>query len=190
MGLTVKDIKDLQKELVRAIRCIQPGNGTIEDPVHIMDRCLCDDVAGDGSVVVNFVRFFELDTTTGAISQIGDYRSDLSGPYVPQGTIRQCSEIGQTVFLNQGRVVLQGPAVWVRPDLVESVTVKVYRVTDPGQPPLVTDYTTTTTPLMVGDVETWSIQGDMPALQALTGTFQVETFGANDYVVILWTQLQ
>lgn len=161
----------------------QAGGGGASGP-QLFSACLCDDVNGDGSVVVNFIRVVSI-TDGGVLAQVGDFLPDYSATYTPLGTVTPCGEVGAAPAIAQVRELLVGPTTWVRPANLQSLTYKY--ITDGGTGgATVTDNNTTVTPLVVGDIETFSTDPEFAV--SLGGTFQLDLL-AGDQIVILYTEI-
>ena len=188
-GALITIYLDANYQITNVLPSGQPCDVACSPSQNQQELCLCDDVNGDGTVVNRFIRIVSI-ASDGTITIVGDYLPDYSGPYTVQGTVRDCSDIGNNVFLVQNRIELAGIQAWTRPDLAESVTIKVRRVGDFNNPPTITDAAGTVTPLYAGDVETWSVEGNAPAVSWLTGDFIVTLNHPDDIITIVWTQLQ
>jgi hypothetical protein len=115
-------------------------------------------------------------TTT--IDQLAD-----GTPYVPVGPLDfECDCLVCEDALEQFREHFEGVFTWVRPALVHMVTVKCRALDAPGSV-TITDAASNTTPMFVGDEETW-----LGEAEPLVGTFQVDGAGAGDVVTILYTR--
>lgn len=165
------------------------GTFTFGDCIQssIYQRCLCDDVNGDQSLIVNYIEFYRYDPVTNAITVIGTWREDLSATYIPVNPI-DCNLIGNTVLLVQQREELTGIFVWNRPaNQIQSITLKV-RATGPTNP-TVRDNANRVTNLYLGDVETWSTLDDTNAAGWLTGGFTITSIDPKTIITILYTEL-
>lgn len=169
-----------------------PGAGTFTfgecstSAAQVFKRCLCDDVNGDGSLIVNYVQFYQYDPGSNSITVTGNWNEDLTALYVPVNAT-DCNAIGAPQQIVQRRQDLTGVTAWVRPINVQSLTIKVRRVGDVLNPPTITDNNGTTTPLFIGDVETWSVL-DTEAL-LLQGAFTITLNNVNDHITIIYTEL-
>ena len=153
---------------------------------QIFQRCLCDDVNGDGSLIINYVQFYTYDPATNAIAVTGNWLADLSATYTPINPI-DCDSIGTDVKVVVRRFDLIGSSTWTMPVDVQSFTIRVRRIGDILNPPTITDNNGTATPLFLGDVETYSILTEDSTV--LQGTFSVTNNNAGDYITINYTQI-
>lgn len=169
-----------------------PGAGTFTfgacsvSDTQVFQRCLCDDVNGDGSIIFTYIEFYQYDPATNSITVTGTWNETLTAIYVPVNPV-DCDSLGNPIQIVQRRLDLIGVTNWVRPVDAQAVTLKVRRVGSVLTPPTITDNNGTITPLFLGDVESWSIiDGDSTVLQ---GTFSVTNNNAGDYITINYTQI-
>jgi hypothetical protein len=160
--------------------------GACNTSLNVYQRCLCDDVNGDGSLIVPFVQFYTYDHVNNVIAFTGSFTNDLSAPYVPVNAV-DCETIGSVLTVSQQREHFNGVFVWNRPANTQSVTVKVRSVGNSVTPPTVTDQSGRVTPLYAGDSDTWSINDNENLF--LNGGFTVTGNHPNDVITILYTQL-
>lgn len=153
---------------------------------QIFQRCLCDDVNGDQSLIVNYIEFYTYDPSTNSITVTGYWDQDLLNPYVPVNPIN-CSTIGTATQLVQRRVHLTGAQVWNRPNTVVSMTIFVRRIGDVTNPATITDNAAVITPLFIGDNITYGIINDNNTL--LQGTFSITMMDVDDIITINYLEL-
>ena len=142
---------------------------------------LCDDVNGDGSLIVPFVRVVSVNADTGVVMIVGQYTPDYSASYSPTNPVA-CGSIGNDVFYRQQRIALQGVGLWSRPSMVVRVTVTVVAVGNIANPPTVS-CNSGTSPLFTGTSETW----ESPDGNFLSDTFSVST-KVGDIILIAYTE--
>lgn len=169
-----------------------PGAGTFTfgacatSAAQVFQRCLCDDVNGDGSLIRHYVEFYQYDPGTNAITVTGLWNEDLTLPYVPVNPV-DCATIGTPASVIQRRIDLQGITVWNRGLTIQSFTIKVRRVGSVLNPPTITDNAGVITPLFIGDVETYSVL-DTDAL-VLGGNYTITLNNVDDYISIIYTEI-
>jgi hypothetical protein len=149
--------------------------------IKVEPRCKCDDVNGDGSVIVNFVQAYQICITNGVVvsTLIGSYTDDTySTPYVVQGAVVNCSAIGASARVSQQRLVLSGAGSWVVPGDVLAYSIKVVQA---NGGPTFTDTSGIVTPLFVGESVSFS-DGSEEGMVFVPGAI-VTTLGG-DIVVI------
>ena len=154
---------------------------------EIRSICRCDDVNGDGSLIVTYTEFYTIDLA-GVITIIANYTDLPWTPYVPVNPV-DCNSIGTTVSLVQQREHLTGPFIWNRPgNNIESLTIKVRNI-DPLNPPTITDRAGRITPLFIGDVESWGVNGNNPdAIGLLIGGFTITSSSPSTVITLLYTE--
>lgn len=169
-----------------------PGAGTFvfgscsNTTAEIYQRCQCDDINGDGSVVIRYIEFYQYDPATNTITVLGTFSSDLSTPYVPINPV-DCGTLGTEPQIVQRRIELSGVTAWNRPLTVQSMTIKVRRVGSILTPPTITDNAGNITPLYIGDVETWSVLDT--AATVLQGTFTITLNNVGDTISVIYTEM-
>ena len=169
-----------------------PGAGTFtfgpcsQTNDQVFQRCLCDNINGDLSVIVNYIEFYTYDPTTNTITVTGTWTEDLTAPYVPINPI-DCNAIGAPTSLVQRKVDLTGIQVWNRPTTVTSLTIRVRRIGDITNPPTTIDNNAVVTSLFIGDTESYGIIN--PSHTILQGTFSVNLNHANDFITIHYLEL-
>lgn len=155
-----------------------------EAPLNQFDQiCLCDDVNGDGSNIVPFVRVIEY-VEGGTVQIFGDFTPDYSAPYSATNPV-DCNSIGSPT--NSGIRGLDVPPsqVWASlPVTAESVTVIARTIGNPATPPTITTDAGTVS-LILGQPYTWR---KAESAVFLNGTFSVTT-GAGDNVSVIWTEV-
>lgn len=161
--------------------------GPCTDGDQIFKACRCDDVNGDGSLIVRYIEFYTVDAASGTITILSNYTENPWTLYVPVNPV-DCDSLGVVQNLVQRRLSFTGVFVWNRPATnVQSVTVKVRNVGTVL--PTVTDNAGGVTSLYNGDVETWSlIDGNTSGVPWLTGNFIVASVDANTEITILYTE--
>lgn len=131
-----------------AITLVRP-NGTLCDEDNVVDtikQCLVDDVNGDGTNLVPFVRYVSL-KVDGTTEVIADYNSTLTGPYVAVNAVDP-GTLGLPASGRSGRVEVNG--VWSPTSLMKSYTIRATSASS------YTDSNNITTPIITGEVVTWS----------------------------------
>lgn len=178
---------DINGVLVPApVGTIVPGQCNAN--TQVFERCRCDDVNGDGSLIVNYIEFYTVNPTTGVPTILSTYTDPPWTPYVPINPV-DCASIGTTVSLVQRRVELSGIFVWNRPVNIQSLTIKVRR-TNNTVFPTITDNGGGVTNLYLGDVETYSHLGDQSTVpQWLTGNFIVSSASPDTLITISYTEI-
>lgn len=150
--------------------------GNCECPAQVLEQCRCDDTDGDGVGDTDYVELVSVDCT-GALTSLGTYIPDLSGPYTPVSPA-ECPVEGAPPArgVQAHRVELAPGQTWdlSSQPLVQSVTVTAHGGT--GQITTVDGGST----LHAGEAVTWSVQReddamlDGPlAITAQTGTVTV-----------------
>jgi len=154
--------------------CLGGDSGENCQPVQAV--VLCDEQGP-------FLRLYLFDCDNGTFA--GSIDRSLDGAaYVPVGDISDCGcETCQPYQYRQHREEISGQGVWVRPVDASSVTVKCRVVANGNNPPTITDADLVTTPLYMGDEETWA----SPDGTSLVDNFTVTT-NANDLVTIVWLE--
>lgn len=136
------------------------GDCTPDTCGKVEARCKCDDVNGDGSVITNFVKAYEICVTNGVITStfIGNFTDDtFTTPYVLQGTEVDCSAIGADARVSQQRLVLNGAGSFSIPADCISYSVKVFAA---GGGPTFTDSAANVSPLYAGETMIFSDGSD------------------------------
>lgn len=82
------DRRRYQCEVIRLLECLIASQAAGE---LIQKQTLCDDVNGDGSLIVPFFRFVTIDPNTCDTTIICDIAFDLSGPYTILGNVIECT---------------------------------------------------------------------------------------------------
>ncbi|MFJ6014464.1 hypothetical protein [Streptomyces sp. NPDC092952] len=147
---------------------------------HLREECRWDDVDGDGVGDVRYAELIVVDGCTGALTTLGTYTSDLTGPYTPVAPV-DGGPVGPAPAargVRAHRLVLAPGATWdaAAVPLLQSVTV-VARGT--------ATVTTTdgTSDLVAGESIGWSVARDGDA--ALVGPLTVTAGDAP--VAVAWT---
>lgn len=165
-----------------------PIPGRCNDGIQIFKTCRCDDVNGNGSLIVNYNEFYTVDPVTGVPTVLSTYTDPPWTPYVPVNPV-DCNTLGNTVSLVLRRVHLTGIFSWSLPATAQSITIKVRR-TNPIVLPTISDNAANVTPLLTGDVETFSHLGDQSTVpQWITGNFTVNSGHADTIITISYTEI-
>lgn len=104
---------------------VTPGSCS-PDGLLYRDLCMCDDVNGDGSVIVPFNRLVEVDPTAGTSTPVGDFMADWSGNYTTQGTSGLCSDLGEAADIREIPMCDQGVNFWRLVDILSHTVVTNY----------------------------------------------------------------
>lgn len=167
--------------------CGASGGDDADYDIHEM----CDDVNGDGSVIVRYFEAakLELDLAGNVIRTItGTFTTDrLDVAYAPVNGV-ECETIGVPVVgLEPRRVVLNGLGAWTAPaaEILTSLTIETRTVNNAAAPPQFTDGAGSTTDLFEG-TETFEAEW-LAGSGGLTGNPLSVTTGAGDLVVVLYT---
>lgn len=152
---------------------------TVDDTTHkeISCECYIDDVNGDGTELVGFIRAYLISVSaTGVPTSVlmGDFTDNTyQNQYDPVGTVTLCSETGDDAVLKQLTTTLDGTGTWSPSMLTKSYTIRVVA----GTGVTFTDSDGTTRPLVINEVVTY--QGEQ-----FFDTAPVVTTTAGDVVVI------
>jgi len=143
---------------------------------------MCDDINGDGSLIVRFKRIIATDSS-GTVTILADMDDNLSAPYTAINAVTCCS-IGNQVSLLQKRIVLVGD-VWSPTGDTQSYTYNVKTVNDANDPPTYTDSDVNVTDLYQGEIVTVILPEHVYAMD----TAPVITAGNLDVIIITYTTL-
>lgn len=157
----------------------------IDHHVNIVGKC--DDVAGDGSNVVQYVEAYKHTfDNAGAFTStlIGTFTdSTLTTAYTPTNGV-DCDTLGVAARLHAGRITLEAAGTWSPGPLVQSYTVTARTIGDTNNPPTFTDGFANVTTLDLGiPVGFNSASGDLIDTTAIVTSF------AGDRVEIVYTEL-
>ena len=149
----------------------------------LIDKCICmiDDVNGDGSLLVNFIRLVTLNIATGELVEFYDFATDMSATYAPIGPTSECASIGATATLVAHREHLIGPAVWSLPPTAQAVAIVTIANAGGG-----TITTVDGAGALIIGTEMWSAQDG--AFVILTGPIDLNLL-AGDEVLVIYTEL-
>lgn len=115
--------------------------------------CLCDDVSGNGSEIINFNQVTLLDPDTKQL-EIVYFNNDFSDNYQPIN-LSACNDIGEEIKWKSGRQVLNS-GFWTPNACTRSYNIRVDVIADTNNPPTFTDSFGTTTSLLLGESITFS----------------------------------
>lgn len=150
---------------------------------EIVQSCLFDNTTGDYLNLVPFVRYSTLDTISGEVAYLGDYRHTASGiiPYTLVGS--PVASVGSDVVGSKcRRAVLNGSGSWSLTSYPMAYRVEFYAVSGtPG----ITD-SVGSTELFQGEKLSYEATSDGAGI--LTGTLTVSA-GGGEIVAINWTEL-
>ncbi|MFE3378706.1 hypothetical protein [Streptomyces anulatus] len=148
---------------------------------HVVEACRWDDTDGDGIGDVRYVELVSVDGCTGALTPVGTYLPDMTGPYEPTAPVDDGPVTGAPAArgVQAHRVLLAAGASWdaATVPLLQSVTVVAHGT---GQ------VTTVDGPsaLAAGESIGWSVARDSDA--ALTGPLTVSA--VDGPVAVAWTR--
>jgi hypothetical protein len=167
---------------VAPVDCPVEGAPEPECPKHLLEQCRWDDTTGDGLGDTEYVELIQVDGCTGALTSLGAYLPDLSGPYTPIAPTTDCPAEGapDARGVQARRVQLAPGAAWDAAGvaLLQSVTATAHGGT--GQITTADGPTT----LFAGESVTWSVQRDADA--ALAGPLIIAADTGT--VTVTWTQ--
>lgn len=139
-------------------------------------ECRVDDINGDGSAIVGFVRASCILVEAGGVTStpLGDFTDKtLSVPYVIAGTDTTAANVGSPAVMQLGRIELLGGNTWTPDVLVKSFTIRVHEVGDMNNPPTITDSFGNTTDMFVNETISYSdiepLGDGLPVVTANTG---------------------
>jgi hypothetical protein len=152
-------------------------------------RCMCDDVAGNGSNIVNYVDAYVICYRDGVLTStlVGSYTDDTyQTVYVPVNGVK-CDTLGTDVLgQNARRQVLIGAGAFTFPNvLTTAITVTVVSVGNTLTPPTFTDSLGNVSPMLAGESFSFSIKDS----DAVFCTLPSITTNAGDRVHIHWTEV-
>ncbi|MFJ2205938.1 hypothetical protein [Streptomyces microflavus] len=128
--------------------------------VHVIEKCRCDDVDGDGTGEVGYVELIAVDCD-GELTSLGTYREDLSAPYTPVAPI-ECEVDGADPVrsIQARRIEIPSGGSWSASSvpLLQAVTATAH--TGPAQ---ITTVDGTST-LHEGESASWSVVRDRDAV--------------------------
>jgi hypothetical protein len=155
--------------------CPQPAE---DCPVHVVERCRCDDTDGDGIADADYVELVAVDTCTGALTPIGTYTPEYE-PYTPVAPV-ECETLGadSAAGVQARRVELAAgkawnAAAWPTLQSVTAVARGTGTITTADGP----------SSLVTGESVTWSVARDDDA--ALTGPLTITADTGT--VAVTWT---
>lgn len=152
---------------------------------EIIQSCLFDNTTGDYLNLVPFVRYSTLDTISGDVAYLGDYKHTASGvfEYTVVGT--PVATIGSDVIGTQcRRAVLNGAGSWLLTTYPTAIRVELYAVS--GTPSIL-DAESGVTEMYPGERVCFESNADGAGM--LTENLTISA-GAGEVVTISWTELK
>lgn len=152
---------------------------------EIIQSCLFDNTTGDYLNLVPFVRYSTLDTITGDVAYLGDYKHTASGVYEYTVVGTPVATIGSEVTGTQcRRAVLNGAGSWLLTSYPTAIRVELYAVS--GTPSIL-DAESGVTEMFQGERICFESNADGAGM--LTEDLTISA-GAGEIVTISWTELK
>ena len=123
--------------------------------------CGCDDVAGDGSNIVQYITVSRMHATLGTY-ELGVFTDETQATaYTPVNPV-DCDMLGSPAVRKEGRIQLgSGTLVWSPTPLTVSYTVSVQTIADLTNPPTFTDSFGNVTTFVLDEVQTFDHNTDL-----------------------------
>ncbi|MFD8820748.1 hypothetical protein ACFV1C_00015 [Streptomyces sp. NPDC059605] len=105
------------------------GTSGAECDAHYVEECRWDDTDGDGIGDVQYVEIIKVDGCTGALTTVGTYTADLTGPYTPVAPVDDGTSTPPTsTGVQAHRVEVAAGASWSVADvpLLQAVTMTAH----------------------------------------------------------------
>lgn len=152
---------------------------------EVIQSCLFDNTTGDYLNLVPFVRYTTLDTITGDVAYLGDYKHTASGVFEYSVIGTPVATIGEETIGSQcRRNVLNGSGTWALTTYPLAFRVELYAVSGT---PSVLDANGNSTEMFAGERVVFEANGDGAGL--LTDDLTVSA-GAGEIITINWTELK
>lgn len=152
---------------------------------EVIQSCLFDNTTGDYLNLVPFVRYTTLDTITGDVAYLGDYKHTASGVFAYSVIGTPVATVGsETIGSQCRRTVLNGTGTWAVSSYPLAFRVELYAVSGS---PSISDAEGTVSDMFVGEKVTFEANGDGAGL--ITDDLTVSA-GSGDVVTINWTELK
>lgn len=152
---------------------------------EVIQSCLFDNTTGDYLNLVPFVRYTTLDTITGDVAYLGDYKHTASGVFEYSVIGTPVATIGEETIGSQcRRNVLNGSGTWALTTYPLAFRVELYAVSGT---PSVLDANGDSTEMFAGERVVFEANGDGAGL--LTDDLTVSA-GAGEIITINWTELK
>lgn len=152
---------------------------------EVIQSCLFDNTTGDYLNLVPFVRYTTLDTISGDVAYLGDYKHTASGVFAYSVIGTPVATIGEETIGSQcRRNVLNGSGTWALTTYPLAFRVELYAVS--GSPSIL-DANGDSTEMFAGERVVFEANGDGAGL--LTDDLTISA-GAGEIVTINWTELK
>lgn len=152
---------------------------------EVIQSCLFDNTTGDYLNLVPFVRYTTLDTISGDVAYLGDYKHTASGVFEYSVIGTPVATIGEeTIGTQCRRNVLNGSGTWALTTYPLAFRVELYAVS--GTPSIL-DANGDSTDMYPGEKIIFEANGDGAGL--LTDDLTISA-GTGEVVTISWTELK
>lgn len=152
---------------------------------EIIQSCLFDNTTGDYLNLVPFVRYTTLDTITGDVAYLGDYRHTASGVYAYSVVGTPVASVGSEVTGTQcRRSILNGTGSWALSSYPTAIRIEINAISGT---PTVADAEGNSTEMFAGEKISFEANADGAGLLVDDLTISA---GAGEVVTINWTELK
>ena len=157
---------------------------------EMINRCMIDDVNGDGSLLVDYVEVYSKQVVDGSVqsSLAGSFTDETcTVAYTPANPVEPC-EIGQPAKICPRFHKINGMETFQIPAVAVSYSVTVCDIGNPANPPYIDDGTEQTTLDKVGLVIAGNAESSLT-----TGIFSqtpsIVTAEAGDILIVSWNEV-